>query len=344
MDMGNAIEFRPPDSWQRFLVIDSHTGGEPFRVVVDGMPDIPGSTVLERRSYAMKHFDHLRQVLMWEPRGHADMYGCILGPPERADSDLSVLFIHNEGFSTMCGHGIIALSKVLIDTGVVRASSPEHTLAIDTPAGQIVSVSNVSGEVVTSTRFTNVASFATALSQVIVTPNLGEVQYDLGYGGAFYAYVDAPSHDLSLDDVGGLMTAGREIKAALSTSPLLSHPEAEDLGFLYGVIFHGPAVGTGAHSRNVCIFADGEVDRSPTGTGVSGRLAILDAQGAIDPGEAIVIESIVGSRFEGRIVGRTKVGRHNAIIPEITGSAHITGRSEFWVDPRDRLGAGFLLD
>jgi trans-L-3-hydroxyproline dehydratase len=344
MDFRPALAWRPPDHWVlRAVVIDSHTGGEPFRVVVDGMDEIPGETVLERRRFAQENLDELRRFSMWEPRGHADMYGGWLGPPTSDESDLSVLFLHNEGFSTMCGHGIIALAKVVLDTGILPVTEPETVLRIDTPAGLVVATSTVEEGVVISTRFRNVPSFAIDLDATVDVPDLGRVGFDLAFGGAFYAIVEASTLGLDLDDAPGLIAAGRAVKAAISSSRSLEHPEDADLGFLYGVIFTGPGRKTGNHSRNVCVFADGEVDRSPTGTGVSARLAALHARGSVSIGEEITVESIVGSEFTGRIVAATTVGGLAAIVPEITGSAHITGRAELWLDPGDRLGQGFLL-
>lgn len=324
-------------------MIESHAGGEPFRVVIDGLPHIPGDTVLERRNYATKHLDHLRRVLMWEPHGHADMYGGWIGDPVRHDSDLSVLFLHNQGFSTMCGHGVIALTKVVLDTGVISAHGPETTLAIDTPAGQVIATATLTDGRVDQVGFVNVPSFVGALGSRVQVPDIGEVVYDLAFGGAFYAYVEAATLGLDLADAAALIAAGRAIKKAVAGSGDLEHPDHPDLGFLYGVIFTGPPARPGNHSRHVCVFADGEVDRSPTGTGVSGRLALLHARGEIDIEETIVVESIVGSEFGGRVTRVTEVGPHQAVVPQVTGTAHLTGRSELWVDPDDRLGTGFFI-
>lgn len=343
MDLRRALDWRPPESWRRISAIEAHTGGEPFRVLIDGLPDVPGSTVLERRHYAQVNLDDLRRALMWEPRGHADMYGGWPGPPTSEDGDLSVLFLHNEGFSTMCGHGIIALATVVLETGIVPATTPETVLLIDTPAGQVEATSRVEDGHVTRTRFRNVPSFVAALDDTVDVAGVGEVTYDLAFGGAFYAVVDAANLDVSLDDVTGLIAAGRSIKQEIVAQKEISHPETDDLGFLYGVIFTGPAVADDSHSRNVCVFADGEVDRSPTGTGVSSRLAILHERGEISVGEEVTIESIVGSRFNGRIVATTNVGTRLAVIPEIEGSAHITGGAQFWINPEDTLGKGFLI-
>ncbi len=324
-------------------MIDTHAGGEPFRVVVDGLPEIPGDSVLERRRWARENLDHLRKILVWEPRGHTDMYGGWIGEPTRPDSDISVLFLQNEGFSTMCGHGIIALTKVALDTGILTIAGPETTIKIDTPAGQVSATATVDGDTVVSVRFRNVPSFVVELDGEVDVPGHGRVAYDLAFGGAFYAYVDSTSVGVDLSDANALIELARLIKAAVVETRDIVHPIEDDLGFLYGVIFTGPALDPAHHSRNVCVFADGEVDRSPTGTGVSGRLAILHARDGLDIGEPITVESIVGSTFTGRIVEEGAVGSYQSVIPEIAGTAHITGRSEFWVDPHDEIGSGFLL-
>lgn len=343
MDTQHALAWEPPDQWRRLVVIESHTGGEPFRIVVDGLGEIPGHTVLERRRYAMDHLDDLRKALMWEPRGHADMYGGWLGPPTTSEADLSVLFLHNDGFSTMCGHGIIALAKVVLDTGMLPITGPETHLSIETPAGVVSSTSKVVDGVVGSTTFRNVPSFVSELDAEVEVGGLGPVTYDLAFGGAFYAFVDAPAHRLPEDEASTLIEAGRAIKRAIVDSREIVHPEHPDLGFLYGVIFTAPSRDRDNHSRHVCVFADGEVDRSPTGTGVSARLAILEERGEVGAGEWITVESIVGSRFRGRIAGTIDVHGGRAVVPEVEGSAHITGRAELWIDPKDRIGRGFFL-
>ena len=271
------------------------------------------------------------------------MYGGWIGPPVEADSDLSVLFLHNEGFSTMCGHGIIALTKVVLETGILPTEPGETHIKIDTPAGQVVAAADVSNDHVTGVRFRNVPSFAAELDATVTVPGMGEVIYDLGFGGAFYAYVDAGPVGVDLSDAAAVVRAGGDIKKAISLNRTIEHRDDPDLGFLYAVIFTGPAENPANHSRNVCVFAEGQVDRSPTGTGVSGRLAILHARGDIEVGETVTIESIVGSEFAGQIVEKTTVGDIPAVVPEIAGLAHIVGRSEFWVDPSDELGKGFLV-
>jgi len=343
--LGKMRSWTPPESWLKIMTIDAHTGGEPFRVITGGYPDLRGDTILARRRYAREHLDGLRTALMWEPRGHADMYGCIVVPPVSPEGDIGVLFMHNEGYSTMCGHGIIAIAKVALETGLLPMAAPETTVRIDTPAGLVTAHARVDKGQVTSVRFHNVPSFVLALDQAVEVPGLGRVRYDIAFGGAFYAYVRAEEVGVTCTPEGfrPLIEKGMAIKRAIMASRPIPHPFEEELSFLYGTIFVGPPLGEGAHSRNVCVFAEGEVDRCPTGTGVSGRLAIHYARGEIDLGQPIVVESIIGSRFTGRIVETTTFGPYPAIIPEVEGTAHITGRHEFLIDPDDPWRDGFIL-
>jgi trans-L-3-hydroxyproline dehydratase len=336
----------PPDHWQRITTVDAHTAGEPLRIITGGLPDLPGETILEKRRYAQTHLEGLRRTLMWEPRGHADMYGCILTPPATPDGDLGVLFMHNEGFSTMCGHGIIGLVKVGVETGALPAAGPQATFNVDTPAGRVVATAHLAGGRVERVSFVNVPSFLLARDLVVTPPGLGQVCVDIAFGGAFYAYVDAAALGLSLDlaHARELIDAGMRIKRAVMDGYQIEHPAGDPaLNFLYGTIFVQLTPQGDAHSRNVCIFAEGEVDRCPTGTGVSGRLAIHHARGELGVGEPIVVESILDTRFSGCILGTTQVGELPAVSPEITGTAHITGRHEFLVDPDDPLARGFLI-
>jgi len=337
--------WQPPDEWLRITTIDSHTGGEPFRVVTGGFPELEGDTILERRRDAMQNWDPLRKALMWEPRGHADMYGCLVTPPVSPEADFGILFMHNEGFSTMCGHGVIAMATVAVETGMLPVTEPETLVRMDTPAGLVSAWASLSEGRVGSVRFHNVPAFVVDLDLDVEVPGIGRVRYDLAFGGAFYAYVQADEVGVGCgpEDFRKLIETGTAIKRAVMASHPIEHPSEEDLGFLYGVIFIGEPSDPGSHSRNVCVFADGEVDRSPTGTCVSGRLAIHHARGEVEVDEPIVIESILGSRFTGRVVRSTTFGPYPAVVPEVEGSAFITGRHEFFLDPRDEIGKGFLL-
>ncbi len=337
-------ELQPPADWDRITTVDTHTAGEPLRIVTGGVERIPGETMLAKRRYAGERLETFRRRLMWEPRGHADMYGCLLTDPVTDDGDVGVLFLHNEGFSTMCGHGIIGLVTAGLECGFLEVED-RAKVNIDTPAGRVVARADREGARVTSVTFRNVPSFVLHEASVVDVPGLGNVNSTVAFGGAFYAYVDADSLGLTLepDAVGELVTAGRAIKQAVAAELPIHHPSSdEDLDFLYGTIF--VRAGTdGAASRNVCVFADGEVDRSPTGTGVSGLAAIQHARGELAIGEALSVESILGTTFVVRVVEETTVGHLAAVVPEVTGSAHVTGRHEFLFDPDDPLADGFLL-
>ncbi len=336
------LNWTPPSDWRRITTIDSHAEGEPFRIITSGIDPLPGATILEKRRFAREHLDGLRRALVFEPRGHADMYGAIVTEPVRPDSDLGVLFMHNEGWSTMCGHGIIALVTVALETGMV---SPRPVVKIDAPAGQITARGVMRDRRVTRVAFENVPSYVAALDQYVDVPGLGRIRYDVAFGGAFYAYVEA--QDLGLEmtarDYRSLIERGMAVKRAVMQSLEIKHPFEPDLSFLYGTIICGPPLSGDAHSRNVCIFAEGEVDRSPTGTGVSGRLALEFARGRLKAGEPFVVESILGTRFTGRVSRTTTFGGYEAIVPEVEGRAWITGRSEFLIAPDDPLREGFML-
>jgi proline racemase len=335
----------PPAGSPRILTIDAHTEGEPLRVILGGFPEIEGSTILERRRFARERYDYLRTALMWEPRGHADQYGCVVTAAVTPEADFGVLFTHNEGYSTMCGHGIIAVTRVAVELGLVQVAEPITPVGIDTPAGLVRAFARVEDGKVGSVYFHNVASFVESMDREVEVPGLGSVRYDIAFGGAYYAYVDAGSVEVELGPANHdeLVSMGRAIKRAVVASHPLQHPQDADLSFLYGTIFVGPAHNPENHSRNVCVFADGEVDRSPTGTGVSGRLALHHARGEISPEKAIVIESILGTTFSGRVVREIDFCGTPSIIPEVEGRAFVTGRHEFVIDPADPLQEGFLL-
>jgi trans-L-3-hydroxyproline dehydratase len=339
------INFTAPDIYEKITTIDSHTAGEPFRVITSGVPSPEGATILEKRKYAEQNLDHFRKILMFEPRGHADMYGCFITEPVTESADFGVLFIHNEGFSTMCGHGIIAVTTIAVETGFVNPDNTGGIIRIDTPAGLVTAVPEIRNGQVKSVSFENVASFAPDLDATIRVPGLGTVTYDLGFGGAFYAFVNAEDLGMSCtpEYFSGLIDCGRRIKNAIMDSKKIVHPFEKDLGFLYGTIFVDKPENSNVHSRHCCIFADGEVDRSPTGTGVSARLAVLNAKNEIEPETCIEIASIIGTKFRCRIKQKTQFGGHEAIIPEVAGSAYITGIHQFLIHPDDPLSRGFIL-
>jgi len=337
--MKQLTDWRPPEHWTRITTIDMHTGGEPLRVIVDGLPLIEGRTVLEKRRYFREHYDHLRTGLMWEPRGHADMYGAII--TSSADADFDVFFLHNEGYSTMCGHAIIALTKLVVETKLVE----KHESTFNVPAGRIVARASVADGKVTEASFRNVPSFLYLRDQRIDVEGIGSVEFDVAYGGAFYAFVSAQAVGLNLspEQTDRIIDYGRRIKRAVMNQFPIKHPFEEDLSFLYGTIFTAPALDPSHHSRNVCIFAEGELDRSATGSGVSARAALHFAKGELGLNERVTIESILGSAMSVEVVELRNFGPYEAVIPEVSGTASITGRNEFYFDPDDPFRRGFIF-
>ena len=340
--------FVPDSDWLQISTIDMHTGGEPLRVIVDGFPILQGNSVLDYRRYCKENFDDLRTALMFEPRGHADMYGCILTPPNDDAGDFGVVFLHNEGYSTMCGHAIIGLTTLAIQMEWVAIVEGDNILKIDAPCGRITSYATVENGTLKAVRFHCVPSFVAGLDKKVAVPGLGNVIYDLAYGGAYYAYVDMDKNhfefDLSKSAYQELIKKGMDIKhAVMDEDPDIFHPFDEELGFLYGTIFLSKSEKKGIDSRNVCIFADGEVDRSPTGSGVSGRMAIHYLRNEIAKGEHMRIESITDSVFTGSVVDEVDFGPFQAVIPQVAGTAFITGMHTFVIDPKDPIKNGFIL-
>jgi trans-L-3-hydroxyproline dehydratase len=341
----NINDWSPPSNWTKITAIDAHAGGEPLRVIVGGLPEIVGDTILKKRGYMKARHDSIRRATMLEPRGHADMYGAILLDPVTPDGDIGVLFTHNEGYSTMCGHGVIALATVLLDMDILEKSGDRPTINMDTPAGRVRATGHRKNGRVESVSFVNVPSFLYARDESVDVPGIGKISCDVAFGGAFYAFVKAEELNIGLapENFRELIEKGMAVKRAVMASMEIVHPFEPDLGFLYGTIIVGPPQEASSHSRNVCIFADGELDRSPTGTGVSARAAIHHARGELALGEKIAIESILNTRFAVCALEETTCGPHKAIIPEVTGSASIIGRCEMWIDPDDPLKHGFML-
>ena len=328
--------------------IDAHTAGEPLRLIVSGFPAIEGRTILEKRAWVKTHHDHLRRALMLEPRGHADMYGAILTEPERPGSDAGVLFLHNEGYSTMCGHGVIAVVTIALERGLITLPAGREDLVLDSPAGPVHARADIQPAVgrrrVRSVTFENVPSFVLHAG-LPVKLGTRTIPVDVAFGGAFYAIVDAeaagiPIRGERLDD---LRRAGMEIKRGVEAAVRVLHPEESQLQGVYGTIFTGPPTHHDADLRNVTIFAAAEVDRSPCGTGTCAVMAVLAGMGVLAPGHTFVHESIIGTTFKGRIVRQTLVAEIDAIVPEIEGDAWITGQHEFEIDRNDPLCDGFRL-
>jgi trans-L-3-hydroxyproline dehydratase len=328
--------------------IDAHTAGEPLRLITAGWPAPKGATMLERRAWARQHQDHLRRALMFEPRGHLDMYGALLTEPERPDSHAGVLFMHNEGYSTMCGHGIIAVVTIALERGLIAPGGDGASINLDAPAGQIrarAELSELRGRRrVSRVSFVNVPSFVLA-SGVPVKLGARTVPVDVAFGGAFYAIVDAEAAGVPVlaERLTELRETGMAIKRAVEAQLTVAHPAEAGLTGIYGTIFTGPPTVAGADLRNVTIFADAEVDRSPCGTGTCAVLAVLDAMGVVDDSRPFVHESVIGTTFSARVTARTDVGPHPAIVPELSGDAWITGEHTFIVNSEDPLKRGFKL-
>jgi proline racemase len=327
--------------------IDAHAAGEPLRLIVDGMPRPSGKTMLEKREWMRRRADHLRRALMLEPRGHTDMYGAILTEPVTPGAHAGVLFMHNEGYSTMCGHGVIAVTTIALERGLLFDREGSE-LVFDTPAGAVYArariVSGGGTTRVDSVAFTNVPSFV-YLAGIGVKLGGRDIRVDVAFGGAFYAIVDVEAIGVPIDvrRLPELRRIATDIKAALESTVTIAHPLEPGLTGLYGVIFTGPPNDPEAHLRNLTVFADAEVDRSPCGTGTCAVMAVLDAMGLLPTDRAFVHESLIGTLFRGRVLRRTEVGDLPAIVPEIEGSAWITGEHTFYVDEEDPLRDGFRI-
>jgi proline racemase len=338
-----------PARVEQVTTIDYHTAGEPFRIVLGGAPDPVGDTVAERRVNAAgsEELDRVRRLLCHEPRGHADMYGCFLTPPDDPGAHLGVLFWHKDGYSTACGHGTIALGTWAVQSGRVPAAPDGDTdVVIDVPSGRVTARVTCRGGVVDSVAFRNVPAYVLGRGVEVDLPS-GPVAVDVSYGGAIYASV--PAHAFGLDvspsSYPRLLQAGRAVKRALEDTPWASHPSDPRLSGIYGTILYDDLgdIGQGPHQRNVTVFADGEVDRSPCGSGTSARLALLDASGELPFGEELRHLSIIDTCFTGRVVDRTAVAGRAAAVTEVEGRAHKTGEATFVLDPDDEVGTGFLL-
>ncbi|MBA2726322.1 MAG: proline racemase family protein [Actinobacteria bacterium] len=325
---------------------DYHTAGEPFRILTGDLPELQGDSILEKRAYALANLDEIRQLVINEPRGHADMYGCFVTAPEDEEGDLGVVFFHNAGYSTACGHGTIALVTWAIESGRISPGGETTEVIVDAPSGRLRTIARMDDAKVISVRFRNVPSFVHSTG-IVVGTSLGELSVDISYGGAFYASVDCADLGVSVQpkDLVRFIALGREIKKSLESRHEIVHPEDQRLRDVYGVIFFErlPDEDGKLCQRNVTIFADGEVDRSPCGSGTSARLALLDASGELPRGSQLIHRGIVDTAFTAEVTGDAAVGERRAVITEVEGSAFLTGHHEFVLDPHDPVGTGFIL-
>ncbi len=327
-------------------VVDMHTGGEPLRIIRKGYPPIPGETILDKRRFVRDNLDHLRKFLMFEPRGHADMYGALLVEPCDPKADLAVLFMHNEGYSTMCGHAVIALGRYAVETGIVARTEGWTTVRIECPCGLVTAHVKVKNGRAGEVWFSSVPAFLHTRDLSVEVPGYGTVTCDIAYGGAFYALVPASVFNLEIggSPVSAFIAAANALVARINQTTSIAHPESADLGFLYGAILTDGHDGSdGRPSRNICVFAEGQVDRSPTGSGVTARLAAYHARGTVRAGERRAFESVVGSRFWGEVEGPAELGALEAVTVRVGGHAHFSGEARFWLEEGDDLGRGFLV-
>ncbi|SDL76143.1 proline racemase family protein [Streptomyces wuyuanensis] len=327
-----------------YHAVDSHTEGMPTRVITGGVGVVPGATMAERRLHFAEHLDHIRTLLMYEPRGHSAMSGAILQPPTRPDADYGVLFIEVSGLLPMCGHGTIGVATVLVETGMVPVTEPVTTVRLDTPAGLVSVDVHVEDGEARSVTLTNVASFCLGLDLKVDVPGFGTVTYDMAYGGNFYAFVplDALGLPFERDRKDDLLAAGLAVMDAINTTDRPVHPENPGIAGVKHVYLTAPG-SDAVRSRHAMAIHPGWFDRSPCGTGTSARMAQLHARGELPAGRDFVNESFIGTEFTGRLVGETTVGGLPAVIPTVTGRAWITGTAQYFLDPSDPFPGGFLL-
>jgi proline racemase len=342
--IGNAVF---PDA---ISVTDMHTGGEPVRIIdardpASGWPEplgASGASILEKRAFARAAQDHLRRFLMFEPRGHFDMYGALVVHSALPGADFGVLFMHNEGWSTMCGHAVIALARHAVEQGWVARRAPVTRVVIECPCGPVAAAVNIGDGTVT---FDSVPAFLFLADGVIDLAGFGPIRFDIAYGGAFYALADAAQFGLAFgrDPVRRFVDAADALTAAVAAAHRLDHPDSVDLAFLYGSILTDGGDGGARPSTNVCVFAAREVDRSPTGSGVTARMAAMAALGAVSPGDIRRFESITGAVFTAELVGQATLAGREAVMVRVGGKAHHCGTARFTIEAGDPLGAGFLV-
>ncbi len=327
-----------------FAAVDSHTEGMPTRVITGGLGPIPGDSMQERRLYFEEHLDHLRLLLMREPRGHSAMSGAFLQPPTRPDADWGVLFVEVSGLLPMCGHGTIGVATVLVETGMVAVSEPETVIRLDTPAGLVEATVTVSDGRAERVRLRNVPAFVAELDATVEVESLGALSYDMAFGGNFYALMPAASVGLEPVPANAqmLIDRGLEIISAINAAARPVHPVDPAIGGCKHVVFYAPGR-DGAHARAATSIHPGWLDRSPCGTGTSARMAALHARGDLAIGQEFINESIIGSRFTGRLLEEVKLGSTPAVVPEVSGRAWITGMSQYLLDPTDPFPTGFSL-
>ena len=327
--------------------IDTHTGGEPLRIITSGFPKIPGKTILKKRKYVKENLDHLRKLIMLEPRGHADMYGCILVDPVTSDGDFGVLFTHNEGLSTMCGHGIISVTKTMIELGRIPCSEGTNEVKIDSPAGRITAYADVVDGKVENVRFQNVPCFVYKENIIVHIDHFDPIECNIVYCGAFYIYVDVKKVGLTVEPrhASELTKIGMAMKYYVEDAMKIVHPIDTGITGIYGTIFMEDIIRVGnlLETKNVCIFAEGQVDRSPTGTGTGGRVALHYHQGIMSDEDVLENYSIIDTLMVGKVIEETEIAGYKGVICEVSGTSHIMGINKLLLDPDDPLPEGFRI-
>jgi len=325
--------------------IDSHTMGEPTRIVTGGIPKLKGKTMAEKKQFLIDELDHIRTAIMNEPRGHKDMFGSIITQPCNEDADFGIIFMDGGGYLNMCGHGSIGAVTAAIETGMVEVVEPITTVVMDTPAGLVTAKAKVADRRVSEVSIVNVASFLYKKDVSVEVPGIGNLVIDIAFGGSFFALVKASDLKLEISPANcfELTQAALKIRDCVNEQVEMQHPTLSHIITCDLVEVFGPPTHPDANYKNVVVFGEGQVDRSPCGTGTSAKLATLYTRGEIKEGELFVYESILGTLFKGVIVGKDKVGEFDAVIPEITGSAFITGFNNLVIDDRDPVKYGFTL-
>jgi proline racemase len=325
--------------------IESHTVGEPTRIVTGGIPKIPGKTMAEKMEYLEENMDNLRTMLMSEPRGHNDMFGAIYTDPADETADIGIIFMDGGGYLNMCGHGSMGAATCAVEMGIVPIEEPYTNIKLEAPAGMIKAKVKVEDGKAKEASIVNVPAFLYKKDLQIEVPEFGKLKLDISFGGSFFAMVDVKNVgiDICPENTQKLNDLGMRIINAVNEQVEIEHPELKHIKTVDLCEFYGEPKSEDADVQNVVVFGQGQVDRSPCGTGTSAKMALLHAEGKMKVGEEIVNESIICTKFRGKILSETKVGEYDAVIPEITGSAYVTGYSQFLVDPDDPVKYGFVL-
>ena len=330
---------------KKLFTVESHTAGEPLRCIVGGIPNIKGKTMMEKKEYFHQHYEYLRKALMLEPRGHNDMFGSVITQPTMPEADYGVIFMHGHGYHNMCGHGTIATSTIVIETGMVEVNEPETIIHQEAPAGLVTIKAKVKDGRAEQISFENVPAFLYKRDVIVKVPNYGDIKIDVAFGGSFFAIVNHEELDIDIcpENSSRLVDVGMAIIEAANQQLEIVHPELPDINTIDLCEIYGAAKSEDADMQNITIF-DGQIDRSPCGTGTCAKLATLYAKGELSIGEDFIYESVINTKFIGRVLRETKVGDYPAVVPEITGSAYITGYSQFVIDPKDPVKYGFSLN